>query len=61
MVKNMVTQRITQSQKNEKNFMGKNERLLLMKLKFYIWLMGVTGSISAWAWRKQAKIIRSKR
>lgn len=32
-----------------------------MKLKFYIWLMGVTGSISAWAWRKQAKIIRSKR
>jgi len=56
----MVTQRITQSQKNEKNFMGK-KRLLLMKLKFYIWLMGVTGSISAWAWRKQAKIIRSKR
>jgi len=32
-----------------------------MKLKFYIWLMGITGSISAWAWRKQAKIIRSKR
>jgi len=32
-----------------------------VKLKFYIWLMGITGSISAWAWRKQAKIIRSKR
>ena len=32
-----------------------------MRLKFYIWLMGVTGSISAWAWRKQAKIIRRNR
>jgi|TARA_Y100000015_G_C2325518_1_gene58699 hypothetical protein len=32
-----------------------------MKLKFYIWLMGVAGSISAWAWRKQAGIIRRKR
>ena len=32
-----------------------------MKLKFYLWLMGVAGSISAWAWRKQAKLIRSNR
>lgn len=23
--------------------------------------MGVAGTLSAWAWRKQAKIIRSKR
>tara|TARA_R100001460_G_C3515102_1_gene171909 strand:+ start:523 stop:687 length:165 start_codon:yes stop_codon:yes gene_type:complete len=30
-----------------------------MKLKFYLWLMGITGSISAWAWRKQAKIIKN--
>ena len=32
-----------------------------MILKFYIWLMGVAGTLSAWAWRKQAKIIRGKR
>jgi len=29
-----------------------------MKLKFYIWLMGWTGAISAWAWRKQANMIK---
>ena len=29
-----------------------------MKLKFYLWLMGITGNINAWAWRKQAKIIK---
>ena len=32
-----------------------------MILKFYIWLMGVAGSISAWAWRKHVKMIESKR
>ena len=32
-----------------------------MRVKFYIWLMGVAGSISAWAWRKHVKILRSKR
>ena len=32
-----------------------------MRLRFYIWLMGVAGALSAWAWRKQAKIIRGKR
>ncbi len=41
--------------------MAENKRLSDMRLKFYIWLMGVTGSISAWAWRKQAKIIRRNR
>jgi len=30
-------------------------------LKFYLWVMGWAGTLSAWAWRKQAKIIRSKR
>ncbi len=29
-------------------------------LKFYIWVMGVAGTLSAWAWRKQARIIRSR-
>ena len=29
-----------------------------MKLKFYLWLMGWSGQLSAWAWRKQAAIIR---
>ncbi len=32
-----------------------------MILKFYIWLMGWSGQLSAWAWRKQAKIIRKNR
>ena len=32
-----------------------------MRVKFYIWLMGVAGSISAWAWRKHVKILRSRR
>ena len=29
-------------------------------LKFYLWLMGWSGEINAWAWRKQAKIIKDK-
>ena len=32
-----------------------------MKLKFYLWLMGWSGQLSAWAWRRQAKIIRGIR
>ena len=32
-----------------------------MKYKFYVWLMGVTGTISAWAWRKHVKILEAKR
>jgi hypothetical protein len=31
-----------------------------MKLKFYIWLMGWTGTLHAWAWRKQANMIKYK-
>ena len=31
-----------------------------MMLKFYLWVMGWSGSINAWAWRKQAKIIKDK-
>ena len=30
-------------------------------LKFYLWIMGWSGTLSAWAWRQQAKIIRGKR
>jgi hypothetical protein len=30
-----------------------------MKLKFYIWLMGWSGKLNAWAWRKQASIVRN--
>ena len=32
-----------------------------IKYKFYLWLMGVAGSISAWAWREHVKILRSNR
>ena len=30
-----------------------------MILKFYLWLMGWSGQLSAWAWRKHVKILRS--
>jgi|TARA_Y100000114_G_scaffold144774_1_gene153716 hypothetical protein len=29
-----------------------------MKLKFYLWIMGWSGKINSWAWRKQAAIVR---
>jgi len=32
-----------------------------MMLKFYMWVMGWSGQLSAWAWRKHAKIIRKDR
>jgi hypothetical protein len=32
-----------------------------MMLKFYLWVMGWSGALNAWAWRKQAKIIRGRR
>ena len=32
-----------------------------MKYKFYRWLMGFAGSISAWAWREHVKILRKNR
>jgi len=31
-----------------------------MKLKFYLWVMGWSGRISAWAFRKQAAIVQEK-
>ena len=30
-------------------------------LKFYLWVMGWSGQLSAWSWRKHVKILRSKR
>tara|TARA_R100000808_G_C2013447_1_gene64962 strand:+ start:222 stop:437 length:216 start_codon:yes stop_codon:yes gene_type:complete len=27
-------------------------------LNFYLWVMGWSGSINSWAWRKQAAIVR---
>jgi len=32
-----------------------------MMLKFYLWVMGWSGQISAWAWRKHVKILRRKK
>ena len=29
-----------------------------MKLKIYLWIMGWSGRISAWAFRKQSAIVR---
>jgi len=29
--------------------------------EFLNWLMGISGRISAWAWRKHAKILRKNR
>ena len=29
-----------------------------MMLRFYLWVMGWSGTLSAWAWRKQAAIVR---
>jgi len=31
-----------------------------MMLKIYIWIMGWSGAINSWAWRKQAAIIKNK-
>ena len=32
-----------------------------MMFKFYIWVMGWSGKLNAWAWRKHVKIIETKR
>ena len=32
-----------------------------MMLKFYLWLMGWSGQLSAWAWREHVKMLRSDR
>ncbi len=29
-------------------------------LRIYLWIMGWSGAINAWAWRKQAAIIKDK-
>ena len=31
-----------------------------MMLKIYLWIMGWSGAINSWAWRKQAAIIKYK-
>ena len=31
-----------------------------MMLKLYLWIMGWSGAINSWAWRKQAAIIKDK-
>jgi hypothetical protein len=31
-----------------------------MMLKIYLWIMGWSGAINSWAWRKQAAIIKDK-
>ena len=31
-----------------------------MMLKIYLWIMGCSGAINAWAWRKQAAIIKNE-
>jgi hypothetical protein len=28
--------------------------------KFYLWIMGWSGTLSAWAWRKHTKILKQK-
>ena len=30
-----------------------------MMLKIYLWIMGWSGAINSWAWRKQAEIIKN--
>jgi hypothetical protein len=31
-----------------------------MMLKIYLWIMGWSGALNSWAWRKQAAIIKDK-
>ena len=31
-----------------------------MMLRFYLWVMGWSGAINSWAWKKQAKIIKDR-
>jgi|TARA_R100000329_G_scaffold127454_1_gene106150 hypothetical protein len=28
-------------------------------LRFYLWVMGWSGAINSWAWKKQSKIIKN--
>ena len=29
-------------------------------LRFYLWVMGWSGAINSWSWKKQAKIIKDR-
>ena len=31
-----------------------------MMLRIYLWIMGWSGAINSWAWRKQANIIKNQ-
>ena len=31
-----------------------------MKYKFYLWVMGWSGQLNAWAWREHAKILKAQ-
>jgi len=31
-----------------------------MKYKFYLWVMGWSGQLSSWAWRKHVNILKAK-
>jgi hypothetical protein len=31
-----------------------------MMLKFYLWIMGWSGQLNAWAWRNQTRLIKDK-
>jgi len=31
-----------------------------LKYKFYLWVMGWSGQLSAWAWREHVKILKRK-
>ena len=31
-----------------------------MMLRIYLWIMGWSGAINSWEWRKQAAIVRAK-
>ena len=35
--------------------------MIKIKYRFYLWLMGIAGALSAWAWRKHVKILRADR
>jgi hypothetical protein len=30
------------------------------KFKIYLWIMGWSGQLNSWAWRKHAKILRAR-
>ena len=32
----------------------------MIKYKLYLWIMGWSGQLSAWAWREHVKILKSK-